>query len=55
MAGWIEVFRASIPSFQQRAEQDPTFDASIAKVSQTPMLAVIIDLYISLDNQKALG
>ncbi|CAL5228788.1 g11981 [Coccomyxa viridis] len=31
LADWIEVFRASIPSFQQRAEQDPSFDSSIAK------------------------
>ncbi len=34
LADWIEVFRASIPSFQQRAEQDPSFDSSIAKVNQ---------------------
>ena len=32
LADWIEVFRASIPSFQQRAEQDPTFAPSTAKV-----------------------
>lgn len=32
LADWIEVFRASIPSFQQRAEQDPAFDSSTAKV-----------------------
>ena len=45
LADWIEVFRASIPSFQQRAEQDPTFDASIAKVSQTQMLPMKIDIF----------
>ena len=38
LADWIEVFRASIPSFQQRAEQDPSFDSSIAKVNQTSFL-----------------
>ncbi|CAK0782572.1 hypothetical protein CVIRNUC_005784 [Coccomyxa viridis] len=31
LADWIQVFRASVPSFQQRAEKDPSFDTSTAK------------------------
>lgn len=45
LADWVEVFRASIPSFQQRAEQDSTFEAGIAKVCQSHMTPMKADQF----------
>ena len=43
LADWIELFRASIRSFQQRAEQDSTFVSGIAKVCQCHMTPMKVD------------